>query len=308
MAAETVSGARCVTTDDGVALRAEVAGPDAAPLTLVLVHGYAARAAVLDPLWRALLPGTRDGRLRLVRYDQRGHGDSGWAGGRSATVARLGRDLGAVVDALAAPGRVVLAGHSMGGMAVLALLGRRPQLVGSRVAGVALLSTAAGPVAAAGRPPGPASRLRRRLAEGGARLLRRAAPLVRLVHPFARGPGRRWLRSRLFAGDPAETTVRAVTEAWRATPAAVLAAYLPGLAHYDRRRALAGLRGLPAVVVAGTEDATFPARAAVRLARHLGPAARLVLVPGAGHMVPVTHPAVVAAELRALLDRARELP
>ncbi|WP_158579999.1 alpha/beta fold hydrolase [Geodermatophilus marinus] len=308
MAAGTVSGARRVTTDDGVTLRAEVAGADDAPLALVLVHGYGARAAVLDPLWRELLPGTRHGGLRLVRYDQRGHGGSGWAGGRSATVDRLGRDLGAVLDALAGPGRVVLAGHSMGGMAVLALLGRRPALVGPRVAGVALLSTAAGPVAAAGRPPGRRSRLRRRVAEGGARLLRRAAPLARLVHPFARGPGRRWLRSRLFAGNPAERTVRAVTGAWRATPVAVLAAYLPGLARYDRRRALAGLRGLPALVVAGAEDATLPARAAVRLARRLGPAARLVLVPGAGHVVPVTHPAEVGAELRALLDRVRERP
>ncbi|WP_449609302.1 alpha/beta fold hydrolase, partial [Pseudomonas aeruginosa] len=75
-------------TDDGVRLHIEADGPADAPVTVVFAHGFAARSTMFDPQWSALR-----GRDRLVRYDQRGHGASGWAGVRSATVDRLGRDL-----------------------------------------------------------------------------------------------------------------------------------------------------------------------------------------------------------------------
>ncbi|MGV8546978.1 alpha/beta fold hydrolase, partial [Pseudomonas aeruginosa] len=77
-----------VRTDDGVRLHIEADGPADAPVTVVFAHGFAARSTMFDPQWSALR-----GRDRLVRYDQRGHGASGWAGVRSATVDRLGRDL-----------------------------------------------------------------------------------------------------------------------------------------------------------------------------------------------------------------------
>ena len=115
----------------------------------------------------------------------------------------------------------------------------------------------------------------------------------------------RLLRSRLFAGDPPEDDARAITRMWQQTPTAVLAAFLPGLARYDRRTAAAALRNLPVLVLAGTEDATIPATAAETLAERIGPAARLVLVPGAGHMVNLTHADAVNAALLNLLDLAR---
>ena len=58
----------------------------------------------------------------------------------------LGRDLDAVLRALAPDGPLVLVGHSMGGMTIMALAEQRPELFAERVAGVALLSTSAGEV------------------------------------------------------------------------------------------------------------------------------------------------------------------
>src|SRR3712207_8134062 len=48
-------------------------------------------------------------------------GRSGWTPLTRATIDRTGRDLGQVLDAVVPSGPVVLAGHSMGGMSVMAL-------------------------------------------------------------------------------------------------------------------------------------------------------------------------------------------
>jgi pimeloyl-ACP methyl ester carboxylesterase len=109
-------GSRTVTTDDGVPLHVEVDGVADAPLTVVLSHGFTARLGEWE-LQRAALRN----RARLVLWDQRGHGRSGWTKLTAATIDRTGRDLGEVVDATVPTGPIVLAGHSMGGMSILAL-------------------------------------------------------------------------------------------------------------------------------------------------------------------------------------------
>src|SRR4051812_49981891 len=157
-------GSRTVRTDDGVDLHVEVdevagavGGNGVAPLTVVLSHGFTARLAE----WELQREALRD-RARLVLWDQRGHGRSGWADPRSATIDRTGRDLGAVLDATVPDGPVVLAGHSMGGMSIMALARQRPELFGTRVVGVFLLATAAGGLVESGLV-GRAVKLARRL-------------------------------------------------------------------------------------------------------------------------------------------------
>ncbi|WP_116451851.1 alpha/beta fold hydrolase [Blastococcus litoris] len=289
-----------VRTDDGIRLHVEVAGPPGAPLTVVFSHGFAARGSVFDPQWKAL----RD-EVRLVRYDQRGHGDSGWAGFRAATVERLGLDLGQVVDAQGGQGPVVVVGHSMGGMAVLELARLRPELLGDRIAGVALLSTRAAPLTAGERSSGVTLRIRTALSTAGAWVVWLAAPLVQAVHPFRTHIGRRLLRRRLFGGAPTDQVMSATQDMWERTPAAVMSAYLPSLAGYDARAAVGPLEDVPVVVLAGSDDSTIPPRSARRLAERIGGRTRLVVVPGAGHMVTVTHAAAVDAALRDLLADVR---
>lgn len=176
----------------------------------------------------------------------------------------------------------------MDGMAVLALAGSRPELFGSRVAGVALLSTLAAPLPTAGQGSGDrAMRLRTALAMLAARILRLASPLAHAVHPFRTRPVQRLLRRRLFAGDPPEGAMRQMTDAWIRTPTTVMSATLPVL------------------VLAGAEGRHHPGRrrrAARRPDRPDGP-------PGAraraGHMVPLTHAPAVNTALLDLLAGAR---
>src|SRR3954464_13281211 len=138
-------GSRTVRTDDGVDLHVEVEENAGAQLTVVLAHGFTARLAEWQLQREALRP-----RARLVLFDQRGHGRSGWTDLTKATIDRPGRDLGQVLDATTPEGPVVLAGHSMGGMSVLALARQRPELFGTRVVGAFLLATSAGGLVRAG--------------------------------------------------------------------------------------------------------------------------------------------------------------
>ena len=92
---------------------------------------------------------------------------------------------------------------------------------------------------------------------------------------------------------------------WAATPLGVVSGFLPDLAAYDEHAVARVLGGVPVLVLAGTDDGTVAPRAACRLADRIGPAARLVLVPGAGHMVPLTYPGAVTAALQDLLARVR---
>ena len=86
--------------------------------------------------------------MRCVWVDQRGHGRSGRGSEGSHDIDRLGVDLEQVLAAAAPEGPVVVVGHSMGGMTVLALADQRPDLFDDRVVGAGLLCTSSGGLAA----------------------------------------------------------------------------------------------------------------------------------------------------------------
>ena len=126
-----------IPSADGTQLNVEVHGPTGAP-TVVLIHGWTCKIAFWAPVIRALRAETPD--LRVVAYDQRGHGESEIPGNDAYSVPILVDDLRAVLDATAPDGeKVILAGHSMGGMTIMAAAGDASIL--GRVGGVVLCST-----------------------------------------------------------------------------------------------------------------------------------------------------------------------
>jgi pimeloyl-ACP methyl ester carboxylesterase len=131
-----------VLADDGVALHAEIDGPDNAPITIIFSHGYALSQDVWHYQRRDLAPAGR-----LVFWDQRGHGRSGPSSPDHARIGQLGADLYAVLmAAVPGPTPVVLVGHSMGGMTIMALARLHPELFGTKVIGAVLISAAASDV------------------------------------------------------------------------------------------------------------------------------------------------------------------
>ena len=286
---------RTVRTEDGVDLHVEEVGPADADLTVVLVHGYVQEMAVWHYQRQALQAA---GDVRVVLYDQRSHGRSTRGAAERSTIDQLGRDLGRVVDEVVPTGPVVLVGHSMGGMTVMALADARPELFGDRVVGVALVGTSAADLAAVthGLPAPLARRVQRllpALTELAVRAERRGLP---------RQVG--WLDSRLlFPAGADPELVRQALDVHRASSAEVVAAFLPTLSEHDRRAALRSLAHVPAVVVVGDQDRLCPLAHSQALAAAL-PAGELTVFPGVGHMVHLERRAEVSAILLGLLDRA----
>jgi pimeloyl-ACP methyl ester carboxylesterase len=275
-----------VTTADGVRLHVEVDGPPDAPVTLVLCHGY----ALTGDSWhfqRAALAG----EARVVTFDHRGHGRSERAPIGRTTIGLLGQDLLAVLDQLAIEGPVVVAGHSMGGMAVMALAGSHPELFGDRVTGVALLATSAGPVSASlGLPPQAATALnwaalRLVSAVGRLRAIPGGSPTVRELTLLLS-------RRCSFASNVSTALVSFVADMIHATAPEVIAELLPQFATLDLFAGLPVLRRVETLVLAAAGDVITAPEYSLAIAEEV-PGADLVLVPNAGHAVPLEYPNLV---------------
>ncbi|MDJ0867223.1 MAG: alpha/beta fold hydrolase [Myxococcota bacterium] len=113
----------------GHALRVEVSG--SGPPDLICLHGLVDRLEIWDPVAAPLAQ-----RARVIRLDQRGHGESEAPPGPYVR-ADLAGDVVTVIDRLAG-GRAVLVGHSMGGIVSMATALAQPD----RVAGLVLIGTA----------------------------------------------------------------------------------------------------------------------------------------------------------------------
>lgn len=290
-------GSRTVTTDDGVDLHVEFDGLVDAPLTVVLSHGFTARLAE----WEPQRPALRD-RARLVLWDQRGHGRSAWTPLTRATIDRTGRDLGQVLDAVAPTGPVVLAGHSMGGMSILALARQRPELFGTRVVGAFLLATSAGGLV--GGLTGFLVAVLRllHLLRLYLWLLQKLAPALERRRRRGTALGRRAIRRLLFGRDDADRrSVRMVQHLLEETPLPVTMAFYATFLDHDEAEALEVLRRVPVTVVAATHDRLTPEAHGRRIAEAVG--AELTVVPGAGHSVNLTRTEVVNRAFTGLLDR-----
>ncbi|CAL9449700.1 alpha/beta fold hydrolase [Streptomyces sp. enrichment culture] len=280
-----------------------------APVTVVFCHGY----CLNQDSWhfqRAALRGV----VRTVHWDQRSHGRSGRGvaqteRGEPVTIEQLGRDLKAVVDAAAPEGPIVLVGHSMGGMTVMAFADLYPELVRERVVGVALVGTSSGRLGEVnfGLPVAGVNAVRRVL-PGVLKALGQRAELVE--------KGRR-ATADLFAGiikrysfasrdvDPA--VARFAERMIEGTPIDVVAEYYPAFNDHDKTEALAHFADLPVLVLAGVQDLVTPSEHSEEIAGLL-PDAELVLVPDAGHLVILEHPEVVTDRLADLLTRAGAVP
>jgi pimeloyl-ACP methyl ester carboxylesterase len=292
----TIGRSRFVT-GDGTALFVDTSGPEDARLTLVLVHAWTQDHTEWEPLLPLLPP-----EVGVVRYDHRGHGASAPAKPGTATIARLADDLAEIIADRVPAGPVVLAGHSLGGMTLMELAERHPELVRDRVAGVAFIATSCsnmdrltlGLNGAAGRAAIRADKALARM------LSRYGKDSVPIPAPLAR-PATKWLA---FGKKVGRADVRAMTAQFlRAHPSSI-GGFRDSISQHDRRAALATLAGKPSVILVGDRDRITPVPHARVIAEEL-PGAEFVLFPGAGHELTYERTRGVAARLRMLIEAAR---
>ncbi len=288
-----------VVAGDGVPLHVEIDEvADGLPVTVVFCHGLG-----LDQgAWHYQRRDLEDAG-RLVFWDQRGHGLSGRGADERLTIDQLGDDLKLVLDAVAPSGPVILVGHSMGGMTVMALADRHPQLFGERVVGVALLATSAGKLAGVGfGVPAAAGRALRAVAPRALTTLSRRPDLV--ARGLAIGADVQLVLTRRysFSTDVTPSITRFVAAMHARTPLDVIAALMPAFTDHDKLAALRVLNDVQTLVLVGRDDRMTPANHSRDIARQLR-RAELVIVPHAGHMVMVEHPDLVNGRLGELVKR-----
>jgi len=294
-----------VVADDGVPLHVEVDEPDDAPTagtpTVVFCHGY---ALTLD-CWHFQRAALR-GRVRTVFYDQRSHGRSGRSDAAHATIDQLGRDLAAVLDAVVPEGPVVVVGHSMGGMTIVAFTEQHPELIGERVVGVGLLSTTAGGLDPSRvlLPLVPA-RLGGELTARAIRALARGHTLVDGVRRAGRSVAMVATDVFAFGDEVPAAYVDFVDDMLSSTPFEVVAEFFPSFRSLDKFDAVEVLSRVPTTIICGSDDRLTSIGHSRKLhARIHG--SELLECEGAGHMVLLERHAEVDEALEALLEAAGE--
>ena len=279
-------------TRDGHRLHVTTYGPDDAPLTVFLAHCWTLNQHDWHYQVRDLQQEFGHG-IRIVTWDHRGHGESDAVRRSEATIDHLARDWGDLVDSLAPTGPLVLAGHSIGGMTLMALADARPELF-ERVVGVALVSTSSGAMdtVTLGLPEAGQlvrAQIPRMLALRSRTLSRRARRRAPIVE--------RLVMRRLVFGRPMRLADAALAvEGLINSPGDTVVGFYEDCMHHERTHALQVLDGIPTHVLVGTRDVLTPPSHARRIAGHVRGAA-LTVVPDAGHMLPLERDSLVSGVL-----------
>ena len=238
---------------------------------VLLIHGLGWDHSLWNPTLERFAP-----RYRMIAADTRGHGGTGKPSG-PYDMAMFAKDYSALADALGLK-RICVVGLSQGGMVAQKLALTRPDLVSTLV----LMSTSCKSA------PSLRDNMEARIAA-----MDKAGPAAaaKIAAESIFSPG--W---RAANGAELERFY-----AWRsAMPIEPLNAATRALYDFDLSGELPRI-AVPTLVVAGAED-TLTRPAGMEEIAALVPGAQYRLVPGAGHMIPVEQPEVVAALLSEFLQ------
>ncbi|MFL6024044.1 MAG: alpha/beta fold hydrolase [Marmoricola sp.] len=283
-------------TFDGLRLDVRTYGPEDAPLAVVLGHCWTLNQNDWTYQVRDLQREFGH-RIRIVTWDHRGHGASDPAPKADCTIDNLARDMSDVIETYAPNGKLVIAGHSIGGMTVMALAEQRPELF-ERVVGAAFVATSSGRLdtVTLGLPEmGTALRnqIPRMLAFRSRTLTRKARRRAPIIE--------RQVVRRFLIGKPMRLVDAAITvEGIINSPAATMVGFYENCLQHERTDALKVLDGIPTHVLVGTHDVLTPPEHARRIAESIEGAV-LTIAPDAGHMLPLERDELVTGTLIKLI-------
>jgi pimeloyl-ACP methyl ester carboxylesterase len=291
-----------VEAPDGTPLHAEVFGPDDGP-TVVLVHGWMEAAGIWIHQIRDL-----SADHRVVAWELRGHGHSAEPASRDYSIEALAGDLDAVLDASLRNGeRAVVAGHSLGGMTVVAWAGQHGATTSDRLAAAALVNTGMYGLIADSlvvRTPGVLESIGEIV---GRTIMSAPGALPPRTNPITHEA----VRYLCFGPAASPATIEFCEEMLLACGPDARAGCGATMSRLDLRESIASL-DVPTVVLAGERDRLTPPIHSRRLVEALPEPASYVELPRVGHMGPVEAPEAVSNQIRDLArehlgDRAREV-
>jgi pimeloyl-ACP methyl ester carboxylesterase len=221
---------------------------------LLFIHGFPLNRSV----WSKQV-GAFKSKHRVIAPDLRGFGESESTAGPVA-MSRYAEDIWALMQRLGT-GPVILAGHSMGGYIALDLANRYPQAI----RGLVLISTKSG------KDTPEAAAKRRAMAE-------KVTKAGSAVVVDAMAPG---MLSASNTDEAMAASVRAFMSP--ANPEGIIGALLGMAVRPDAGDWLGNIR-VPTLVITGADDTVMPPGESSAMAKAI-PDARLVVIPGAGHLV-----------------------
>jgi pimeloyl-ACP methyl ester carboxylesterase len=279
---------RVVTTSDGVSLSVRDWGSHAAGHTVVLLHGFCLNKESWSIQMTQLI--RRWGNsIRIISYDQRGHGDSGNASMHTYRIDRLADDLARLLVALHVTGRLTLVGHSMGGMTALAYLRRPASERPVEPESLILVATAAGSLGSHGLGrllSTPATSMLYHLVHRMPR-----AGIDEVVQVLARPVCAALTRHGGYGEAAPKSLVDISAAAFNATPSTTKVGFLRGLKEYDCSQALVSITAKTTIISGGADKLT-PIWHARQLADGI-PGATLIHRQTAGHTLLHEVPQVV---------------
>jgi pimeloyl-ACP methyl ester carboxylesterase len=284
-----------VHSADGTRLHTEVFGPPNG-YPIVLAHGI---TCSLKVWYEQINDLSRD--HRVIAYDHRGHGRSGVPAASAYSLDHLAADLDAVLAAVLRPGeRAVVAGHSMGGIAISSWSDRFRHRVEQRVDAVALINTTTGDLLDKIQLL-PVPGMLRATRVAAARTMIRSlggAPLIQGTQPGSR----LFLQMMAVGADADPAITRFLHDLFAATPAAGRGAWARVLVDEMGHRAHIDLSGLtvPTLVIGSSKDRLLPMSQARKIAESAPNLVELVEMPG-GHCAILEHPGDVNGHLRDLV-------
>ncbi|MGF1511310.1 MAG: alpha/beta fold hydrolase [Myxococcota bacterium] len=250
------------------------------PQTVVLSHSFLVDSRMWEAQIEALAP-----HFRVIAYDHRGHGESGWPNTRTAKfgLEAIYEDGLGLLQALELS-HVHWAGLSTGGFVGMRIAARRPDLIHRLV----LMGTSAAPEA-----------LPQRIKYEGLFLVLRTVGFGPVV-----GEGMKAMFGDTFLEDPSREELRNV---WRERIKGMNIEHLVrfGQAIFSRddfRSELPKIRA-PTLVMVGEEDRATPPARALDIASRI-PQARLIRIPRAGHLSTIEEPARTSAEILSFFREA----
>jgi pimeloyl-ACP methyl ester carboxylesterase len=266
---------RRIKRDDGTELYVELHGPaDATPI--VMTHGWG--LDVDEWYYSSRLAD----KYRMIRWDLPGLGESKSPNTKDWSLEKLAGDLDAVIS-LAGDRRVILIGHSIGGMIALTYAKRFPDAIKQRVAGMMIVhSTFTNPCRTARWAP-VYTAIQKPILEPLCWLMIGLAPLVWLLSwaSYVNGSAHRSTSRTSFSGKETRGQLNFMTRYYLwAWPSVVARGFL-GMFRYDATDALARIT-TPTLVVAADRDEMCVPEASKFMAGTM-PHARLATIHDARH-------------------------
>jgi pimeloyl-ACP methyl ester carboxylesterase len=264
-----------VRTPDGAQLAVwDLPGDRPEAPVVVLPHCWGCSHEIWIPVARRL----REQGYRVVLYDQRGHGQS-TRGTAPLALDTLALDLEAVVEATDVHD-VVFAGHSMGGMTIMALATHRPEVLRARAKAIVLVATSATAISLGGMASPELAG-----AFIGSPLVSRAL-MTRNGHLLVR---------TAFGAKPVRSHMELTRDIFANCDGKVRGDFVVSFGTMNLLEGIASI-DRPTTVMVGTRDTLTVPKKADQMVSTI-PGSRLVTLKGKGHMLPLEDPDAVTDEI-----------